>query len=100
MMTTPCDKQQWAPIFMGARLFSQTFSPIQLWAPTSRFQGYFTLTPGLITTPRAIRAPNRRSRRTLMPEEGFKGFMRNRALHKYQRLRTKAPLPGWYQLLS
>lgn len=88
------------PISMSAKQSSHTPSPIQLLFPILRCQGYLTLMPGLITTPRPMRAPNSRNRVIFRLDEGFSGFSKNSALQKYQRVRIRKLRPGWYQVLS
>ena len=79
------------PDFYGARLSKQlSLNPAV--APTSRFQGTFTLTPGLITT-HGLFGHKQAQQATLMPRRGFKGFKEKRCIEQTKGW-PKAPLPG------
>ena len=64
-----------------------------------RCQGYFTRTPGLITTLQPMLAPNRRSRKTRTEEIGSNCNRRSGNPTKNHSATTKRPRPGEYQEL-
>lgn len=78
---------------MRTRLSIQTCSPIHVWSPMARFQGYLMLTRGLMMTPRPILAPNRRSSHRFGPETGIHQLSKTIALTRYQMLRRTIPAP-------
>src|SRR5690606_35386864 len=97
----PCEMHTLEPIFTGARLSIQTFSPIQLLSPISSFQGYLIFTPGFITTPLPKRAPKSFRRNAFRPLEGFNELIKKIELTKYQAIcfAFPAPISFLYQLL-
>lgn len=55
-----CDTTTLFPIIIGALLYNSVFGPMQLYCPTSRFQGAYILHEGYTRDARGILAPNNR----------------------------------------
>ena len=75
------------PIRTAQWLSIQTCSPSQTWSPSSRNQGYLTVTRGLITRPWPTRAPNRRRSAAFQGEGRTSGLWNRSALQRYQAIR-------------
>ena len=56
------------------------------------------LTPGFMSTPFPIFAPNKRSKKTLRPEEIFQALFKNKKFTTYHN-KIFILGPGWYQEL-
>src|SRR4051794_36257416 len=83
-----------------SRLSIQQSSPIHESAPIVSRHGYFTLTPGLMTTPGPIRAPNNRSRDLRTEDEGLIDDLIIGRPKKNHMEAMILPRPGLYQELS
>src|ERR1022692_5561 len=82
------------------RLSIQEFSPIQQSSPTTRCQGYLTVTPGLMTTRLPILEPKSRSRLTRSEDEGIQKARSSGKPRSSHAARQTTERPGSYQELS
>ena len=68
--------------------------------PIDKFHGYFTFTPGFITSPLPIFAPKSIKHNFFTLETGIHLDLTRHKLTKYQSTRISTLAPGLYQLLS
>src|ERR1017187_7509012 len=89
--------QTFASIQPSAKLSIQQSSPSQEFFPILSNHGYFTLTPGLMTTPTPTFAPNDRSIQRRAAEKRSSEDRSSGSPEKNHAIWTTLSPPGWYQ---